>query len=198
MHTFIHTCLYAQYLRRGSKVTIVARSQSKLDDAKAALQSTGSGGQLLLLQTYSVDVGESQEVVTAAFEKIVQSFGEVDILVNCAGTSISGTYKYFVFKHVHTYIHTYIHTCTHIYIHTYIHTYIHFFYILYSTYIHTYIHTVHTYMLYVYIYTYIRTYILYIHTYIHTLICLSSQVTMHLLKLFHFFFLKSLSSVCLF
>eukprot|EP01036_Dinobryon_divergens_P028584 gene28584-37549_t len=67
-----------EYLTRGSKVTIIARNKSKLDDAKVSLQSTNSG----LLQTVSVDVGESQEVVTAAFEKIVQSFGEVDILVN--------------------------------------------------------------------------------------------------------------------
>jgi NAD(P)-dependent dehydrogenase (short-subunit alcohol dehydrogenase family) len=42
------------------------------------------------LQTYSVDVGESQEAVVAAFQKIVEAFGEVDVLVNCAGTSISG------------------------------------------------------------------------------------------------------------
>ena len=82
----INTCytyIAHQYLARGSKVTVVARSQSKLDAVKAALQSTD-------LQTYSVDVGESQEAVVAAFQKIVEAFGEVDVLVNCAGTSISG------------------------------------------------------------------------------------------------------------
>ena len=42
-----------------------------------------------------MDVGESQEVVKAAFLKIVDSFGEVDVLVNCAGTSTSG-FKFYI------------------------------------------------------------------------------------------------------
>ena len=75
----------AQYLKLGCKVTIVARDIVKLEVAQKTLNNQEN------TQILSLDVGHSQDSVNIGIKKCVETFGEVDILVNCAGTSSAGS-----------------------------------------------------------------------------------------------------------
>ena len=74
-----------EYLRRGANVTIVARTQSKLDIAVKELKGLVPSTSPQKIISISVDTGSSQEKVTKAFEPAVAEMGTVDVLVNCAG-----------------------------------------------------------------------------------------------------------------
>lgn len=75
-----------EYLRRGANITIVARTQSKLDDAIKELQVLLPHSSKQRVLAVSVDTGSTQEKVSAALAPAVKAMGSVDVLVNCAGT----------------------------------------------------------------------------------------------------------------
>lgn len=81
-----------EYLRRGAHVTIVARTKSKLDIAVKELRSLLPDSSNQKVMSVSVDTGSSQEIVSAALAPAVDKMGSVDVLVNCAGTSIAGEF----------------------------------------------------------------------------------------------------------
>ena len=93
LNLLIDTKIARECLKLGARVTIVARDQTRLDDAVATLRtsiSTSSGKQQQdVVQAVSVDTSAGAQVVNAALETSVKSFGDVDVLVNCAGTSIA-------------------------------------------------------------------------------------------------------------
>ncbi|MQG30462.1 MAG: SDR family NAD(P)-dependent oxidoreductase, partial [SAR202 cluster bacterium] len=60
----------------GANVVILARTQSKLDAAVAEISSTAVGE----IEAISCDVSD-QDSVTAAFDRILDKWGKVDILV---------------------------------------------------------------------------------------------------------------------
>jgi 3-dehydrosphinganine reductase len=44
------------------------------------------------LEAVSVDTSESEKVFSDALAGVVKKFGTVDVLVNCAGTSVAGEF----------------------------------------------------------------------------------------------------------
>lgn len=80
-------------LQAGAKVTLMARKVPTLEAAKAELlKSSGSTDAKVFVK--AIDVGSGLAAVEAAFAAAVQSAGqEVDVLVNCAGNSIPGTFE---------------------------------------------------------------------------------------------------------
>jgi 3-dehydrosphinganine reductase len=80
-----------EYLKKGANVSIMARDKKKLDAAKADL--TGSDAELSKrVFCASGDTGSSLEAVEKALAPSIKHYGDVDVLVNCAGTSIAGAF----------------------------------------------------------------------------------------------------------
>ena len=81
------------YLRSGAKVTIVARNQQKLQEAKDDLvKSVDDKSASSRIKIVSCDMGKSEKEVRDAFAPATSEFGAVDILINSAGTSIAGDF----------------------------------------------------------------------------------------------------------
>ena len=82
------------YLGLGAKVTIVARNKQKLEEAKQDLLATPNSAadakdRLMII---SCDCGAGEDAVRKAFTPAITAFGDVDILINSAGTSIAGEF----------------------------------------------------------------------------------------------------------
>lgn len=72
------------YAKAGDKVTIVARNQKKLDEAKADIvKETGCDAKNV--QALSCDVGDGMKAVTDGFAAAKKLFGPIDVLINSAG-----------------------------------------------------------------------------------------------------------------
>jgi hypothetical protein len=85
------------YLLRGYYVTIVARNETKLkeayEDLKKSFTASSSVGSIdKYLQYISCDVSSSEENVSKCLSPALTKFGDVDVLVNSAGTSIAGAF----------------------------------------------------------------------------------------------------------
>jgi hypothetical protein len=89
------------YLLKGYYVTIVARNETKLKEAYEDLKksfttssSSSSSSETVdkYLQYVSCDVSSSEENVLKCLSPALTKFGNVDVLVNSAGTSIAGTF----------------------------------------------------------------------------------------------------------
>lgn len=77
-----------RFLQSGANVAILARSQEGLD-AAAAMLGAATDGRLLAL---AADVARSGDVGDA-FHEVIRAFGQVDIVVNNAGTSRAGAFE---------------------------------------------------------------------------------------------------------
>eukprot|EP01031_Cornospumella_fuschlensis_P036435 gene36435-44197_t len=75
----------------------MARNKKKLEDASKELYKTDNKQGLIpseaRLQVLSCDVSSSEEEVSRVINQAVQNFGAVDILVNCAGTSMAAEFE---------------------------------------------------------------------------------------------------------
>jgi NAD(P)-dependent dehydrogenase (short-subunit alcohol dehydrogenase family) len=87
------------YIIKGFKVTIVARNKQKLEEARHELARTlkdvfrePSVRVEDRIMAISCDVGSNEAEVQKAFQPAISKFGDVDILVNSAGTSIAGEF----------------------------------------------------------------------------------------------------------
>lgn len=80
--------LAKEYLKLGAKVTIAARNKEKLNQAADTLRSLGN----VAVFAVSVDTSTNEETVIKAMSQSVELFGDVDVLVNCAGVSIAGEF----------------------------------------------------------------------------------------------------------
>src|SRR5918998_2787525 len=69
--------------REGASVSICAREEEELEEAKADIGRHGAG--VLTVSADVTDVGDVQKVV----DETVREFGRVDILVNNAGAVVS-------------------------------------------------------------------------------------------------------------
>lgn len=80
-----------EYVRQGANVSIMARDKKKLDAAKVELVA---GDKALDGQVFCVsgDTGSSLKAVEEALMPCIKKFGDVDVLVNCAGTSVAGAF----------------------------------------------------------------------------------------------------------
>lgn len=77
-----------KFAAAGSNVAIVARSQGGLDEAQAEI-AAGTKAKVI---TIASDVGTA-DGCHKAFETAVRSFGQIDVLVNNAGTSQRGVFE---------------------------------------------------------------------------------------------------------
>ena len=73
--------------REGANVTILARTQSKLDSALQEISSTAIGK----VESISCDVTD-QDAVNKTFDHILQKWGKIDILVNNAGSGNANSF----------------------------------------------------------------------------------------------------------
>lgn len=76
-----------RFVEAGANVAIVARNEGALEEAKAEIQTAGSGKVL----TISADVSTA-DGCAKAYGDATQAFGQVDVLVNNAGTSQRGDF----------------------------------------------------------------------------------------------------------
>ena len=83
-------------VRQGSRVTLLARNVTKLKEAQGLLQEEYAkifgDKNTNVVMIASVDVSESEEVVIRALVPRIKAFGIVDLLINCAGTSVAGSF----------------------------------------------------------------------------------------------------------
>ena len=79
------------YAKHGANVTIVARDASKLAAAREAIAAHQQPNRKVLIA--SVDTGSSEEAVVKALAPCLKELGDADVLVNCAGTSVSGDFN---------------------------------------------------------------------------------------------------------
>jgi 3-dehydrosphinganine reductase len=79
-----------EYLRRGCNVTIIARNQHRLDNAIECLRPFVTSAQKI--NAVSVDCSSSIDAVISALSHVVDDVGDVDVLVNCAGTSVAADF----------------------------------------------------------------------------------------------------------
>jgi len=80
--------LAKHYLILGNKVTIIARNQNRLDEAVKYLSNFSNISNILAI---SADVSSFDDI-NKAIEKTINHFGKIDVLVNCAGTSVAGAF----------------------------------------------------------------------------------------------------------
>ena len=89
--------LAKEYRRLGSRVTIVARDkvrlQSALDELLKVIPNKEETDVKVKVMAISIDTSSSQQEVNRGFEKCIEDFGTVDVIVNCAGTSIAGEFE---------------------------------------------------------------------------------------------------------
>jgi 3-dehydrosphinganine reductase len=86
------------YAKQGAKITLVARNLTKLQAAKATIDEQCKSkehkwGDDPIVHIISCDTSSSQAAVDSALESTKNPFGEVDVLINCAGTSIAGEFE---------------------------------------------------------------------------------------------------------
>ena len=79
-----------EYISRGSNVTIVARNQQRLDAALGELRQYCTAGQKVT--AVSVDCASSIDTVAEALSPVIENVGDVDVLINSAGTSIAAAF----------------------------------------------------------------------------------------------------------
>ena len=77
-----------QLCESGANVAIVARRQEVLDEASAVIAATGRGR----VAAISADVGTA-EGCAHAFAETERAFGQVDVLINNAGTSARAPFE---------------------------------------------------------------------------------------------------------
>jgi NAD(P)-dependent dehydrogenase (short-subunit alcohol dehydrogenase family) len=73
--------------REGANVTILARTQSKLDSALQEIRSTAAGE----VDSINCDITD-RDAVNSTFEHILKKWGKVDILVNNAGSGNANSF----------------------------------------------------------------------------------------------------------
>ncbi|KAI3374933.1 hypothetical protein L3Q82_021457 [Scortum barcoo] len=78
--------------RQGAFITLVARDETKLLQAKKEVEKFAINDKQVVL-CISVDVSSDYSQVESVIKQAQEKLGPVDMLVNCAGTSISGKFE---------------------------------------------------------------------------------------------------------
>uniref|UniRef100_A0A7S3ME75 3-dehydrosphinganine reductase n=1 Tax=Spumella elongata TaxID=89044 RepID=A0A7S3ME75_9STRA len=81
-----------EYLRLGARVSIMARDAKKLAEAKVELVKGSKEDAENRVFCVSVDTGSGLKAVEHALAPATKLFGDVDVLINCAGTSVAGAF----------------------------------------------------------------------------------------------------------
>jgi len=77
--------------QKGANLTLLARDAGKLEETKSEILSLCSDQ--VTVQCLSIDVGKDYEAVQKTVEKAIETLGPVNLLINCAGTSIPATFE---------------------------------------------------------------------------------------------------------
>ncbi|XP_065176594.1 3-ketodihydrosphingosine reductase-like isoform X2 [Sycon ciliatum] len=79
------------FVRRGANVTIVARNKEKLIAAKSELNECQTKSEQAVYAV-SVDLSQGVEAINAAVAQPISEIGQVDVLINNAGTASCGRF----------------------------------------------------------------------------------------------------------
>ncbi|XP_073347163.1 3-dehydrosphinganine reductase [Pagrus major] len=88
----IGKCIAVECYRQGAFITLVARDEAKLLQAKKEVEKFAINDKQVVL-CISVDVSSDYSQVESVIKQAQEKLGPVDMLVNCAGTSISGKFE---------------------------------------------------------------------------------------------------------
>src|SRR5260370_30223677 len=75
-----------EYAKSGADVTVLARDQGTLNEAKARIQAGAPGRKVAAI---SCDVSRAADI-RRTYDQIISEFGKIDIFVNNAGQSMRG------------------------------------------------------------------------------------------------------------
>ncbi|KAB5579726.1 hypothetical protein PHYPO_G00198300 [Pangasianodon hypophthalmus] len=78
--------------KQGAFITLVARDEGKLVQAKKEVEKCAINDKQVVL-CISVDVSKDYSQVESVLKQAQEKLGPVDMLVNCAGTSVSGKFE---------------------------------------------------------------------------------------------------------
>ncbi|KAG8571898.1 hypothetical protein GDO81_011821 [Engystomops pustulosus] len=88
----IGKCIAIECFKQGAFITLVARDESKLVQAKKEIEKYAINDKQVVL-CISVDVSKDYRQVENVIKQAQEKLGPVDMLVNCAGTSIAGKFE---------------------------------------------------------------------------------------------------------
>ncbi|KAM8967702.1 3-ketodihydrosphingosine reductase [Pelodytes ibericus] len=88
----IGKCIAIECFQQGAFITLVARDESKLLQAKKEIEKYSINDKQVVL-CISVDVSKDYRQVENVIKQAQEKLGPVDMLVNCAGTSIAGHFE---------------------------------------------------------------------------------------------------------
>ncbi|ROJ13864.1 3-ketodihydrosphingosine reductase [Anabarilius grahami] len=88
----IGKCIAMECYKHGAFITLVARDEHKLVQAKKEVEKCAINDKQVVL-CISVDVSKDYSQVESVIKQAQEKLGPVDMLVNCAGTSISGKFE---------------------------------------------------------------------------------------------------------
>nr|XP_020851409.1 3-ketodihydrosphingosine reductase isoform X2 [Phascolarctos cinereus] len=88
----IGKCIAIECYKQGAFITLVARDENKLLQAKKEIEKYSINDKQVVL-CISVDVSQDYGQVENVIKQAQEKLGPVDMLVNCAGTSVSGKFE---------------------------------------------------------------------------------------------------------
>ncbi|KAG9356111.1 hypothetical protein JZ751_000955 [Albula glossodonta] len=88
----IGKCIAMECYRQGAFITLVARDESKLVQAKKEVEKCAINDKQVVL-CISVDVSKDYSQVESVIKQAQEKLGPVDMLVNCAGVSVSAKFE---------------------------------------------------------------------------------------------------------
>ncbi|XP_053484520.1 3-ketodihydrosphingosine reductase isoform X2 [Ictalurus furcatus] len=88
----IGKCIAMECYKQGAFITLVARDEGKLVQAKKAVEKCAVNDKQVVL-CISVDVSKDYSQVESVLKQAQEKLGPVDMLVNCAGTAVSGKFE---------------------------------------------------------------------------------------------------------
>ncbi|CAH2284145.1 3-ketodihydrosphingosine reductase [Pelobates cultripes] len=88
----IGKCIAIECFKQGAFITLVARDEAKLVQAKKEIEKHSVNDKQVVL-CISVDVSKEYRQVENVIKQAQEKLGPVDMLVNCAGTSLSGKFE---------------------------------------------------------------------------------------------------------
>ncbi|KAL3860076.1 hypothetical protein ACJMK2_010244 [Sinanodonta woodiana] len=89
----IGKALAIEFVKKGASVTIAARDQEKLKEAETEIKAFIKDAENQKVHWVAMDVSKDYMDVERSINKAESQLGPISILVNCAGTSISGTFE---------------------------------------------------------------------------------------------------------
>uniref|UniRef100_A0AAQ4REP8 3-dehydrosphinganine reductase n=1 Tax=Gasterosteus aculeatus aculeatus TaxID=481459 RepID=A0AAQ4REP8_GASAC len=88
----IGKCIAIECYRQGAFITLVARDEAKLLQAKKELEKFAINDKQVVL-CISVDISSEYSQVESVIKQAQEKLGPVDMLVNCAGMAVSGRFE---------------------------------------------------------------------------------------------------------